>query len=209
MTLTQGGAEPTDAFQMVTDSIWKQGKIRKTVYKYVQVCYLLPTDYKLIFWTPDRWSPFTSMHCCKRVWKLSYTCLRRSSSIAATSPTMACLSCWIVMIRLRNTRSFRNPHRKKSGTVCSGDPAGQAMSPELLKQVTCCCTFKRYIATDHMKWRSLLYRSPSSQPRTSYRAGAIFKFETCQSAPRHPVYGLSAYRAVNTLNLGYSKPICQ
>ena len=28
---------------------WKQGKICETVYKYVQVCYLLPTDYKLIF----------------------------------------------------------------------------------------------------------------------------------------------------------------
>jgi len=46
----QGGVEPTDTFQMVIDNIWKQGKISKTVYKYVQVCYLLPTDYKLIFW---------------------------------------------------------------------------------------------------------------------------------------------------------------
>ena len=45
----QGGAEPTDTFQMVIDNIWKQGKISETVYKYVQVCYLLPTDYKLIF----------------------------------------------------------------------------------------------------------------------------------------------------------------
>jgi len=43
---------------------------------------------------------------------------------------MACLSSWIVMIRLRNTRSFRNPHRKKSGRVRSGDRAGQAMSPK-------------------------------------------------------------------------------
>ena len=47
--LIQGGAEPTDTFQMVIDNIWKQGKISETVYKYVQVCYLLPTDYKLIF----------------------------------------------------------------------------------------------------------------------------------------------------------------
>ena len=45
----QGGAEPTDTFQMVIDNIWIQGKICETVYKYVQVCYLLPTDYKLIF----------------------------------------------------------------------------------------------------------------------------------------------------------------
>ena len=70
------------------------------------------------------------MHCCKRVWELPYTRLRRSSSIAATLSTMACLSSWIVMIRLRNTRSFRNPHRKKSGRVRSGDRAGQAMSPK-------------------------------------------------------------------------------
>ena len=45
----QGGAEPTDTFQMVIDNIWKQGKISETVYKYVQVCYLLATYYKLIF----------------------------------------------------------------------------------------------------------------------------------------------------------------
>ena len=45
----QGGAEPTDTFQMVIDNIWKQGKISETVYKYLQICYLLPADYKLIF----------------------------------------------------------------------------------------------------------------------------------------------------------------
>jgi len=45
----QDGAEPTDTFQMVIDNTWKQGKMSETVYKYVQVCYLLPTDYKLIF----------------------------------------------------------------------------------------------------------------------------------------------------------------
>jgi len=97
--------------------------------------------------------------------KLPYTRLRSSSSIAATSSTVACLSSWIVMIRLRYTRSFRNPHRKKSGTVRSGDRAGQAMSPKLRTQVTRCCTFQRSIAIDHMKWRPLLYRSSSRQPR--------------------------------------------
>ena len=83
------------------------------------------------------------MHCYKRVWKLPYTRLRTSSSTAATSSTMACLCSWIVMIRLRNTRSFRNPHRKKSGRTRSGDRAGQAMSPKLRTQVTRCCTFQR------------------------------------------------------------------
>ena len=141
LTVIQGGPEPTDTFQMAIDNIWKQGKISETVYKYVPVCYLLPTDYNLIFWTSGRCPPFTSMHCCKRVWKLPYTHLRRSSSIAATSSTMASLSSWIVMIRLQNTRSFRNPHRNKSGTVRSGDRAGQAMSPKLRTQVTRCCAF--------------------------------------------------------------------
>ena len=70
------------------------------------------------------------MHCCKRVWKLPYTRLRRSSSIAATSSTMACLNSWIVMICHWKSRSYRNPHRKKSGTVRSGDRAGQAVSPK-------------------------------------------------------------------------------
>ena len=130
---------------------------------------------------------FTSMHFCKRVLKLPYTRLLRSSSVVATSSTVACLSSWIVMIRLRNTRSFRNPHRKKSGTVSSSDRAGQAMSTKLRTKVTLCCTFQRPVATDHMKCRPLLYRSPFRQPRTSYRADAIFKFEMCQSAPRHPV----------------------
>ena len=110
--IIQGGAEPTDRFQIVIDNIWKQGKLSETVYKYVQVCYLLPTDYKPIFWTSGRWPPFTSMHCCKRVWKLPYTRLRRSFSTAATSSTMACLSSWIVMICLQNTRSFRKPTGK-------------------------------------------------------------------------------------------------
>ena len=45
----QGGAEPTDTFQMAIDNMWKQGKISETVYKYLQICYVLPTDYKLIF----------------------------------------------------------------------------------------------------------------------------------------------------------------
>ena len=143
----------------------EKGKISETFYKYVQVCYLLPTDYKLIFWTSGRWPPFTSLHCCKRVWKLPNTRYRRSSSIAATSSTMACLSSCIVMIRLRNTGSFRNRHRKKFGTVSSGDRAGQAMLLKLRTQVTHCCTFQRSIATDHIKWRPLLYRSSSRKPQ--------------------------------------------
>jgi len=39
------------------------------------------------------------------------------------------------------------------------------MSPKLQTQVTRCCTFQRSIATDRTKWRPLLYRYPSRQPR--------------------------------------------
>jgi len=201
-TNVQVGAEPTDTFQMVIDNIWKKGKISETVYKYIHLCYLLPIDYKLIFWTSGRWPPFTSMHCCKRVWKLPYTRLRRSSSIAATSSTMACLSSWIVMIRLRNTRSFRNPHRKKIGTVRSGDGAGQAMSPKLRTQVTRCCTFQRSIATDLMKWRPLLYRSPSRQPRQAI-APAQYSNLKCVSRLRVILYKscrTGSFRAKNNMD---------
>ena len=43
------------------------------------------------------------------------------------------------------------PHRKISGTVRSGDRAGQAMSPKLRTQVTRCWTLQRSIANGHMK----------------------------------------------------------
>ena len=38
----QGGAEPTDTFQMVIDNIWKQGKISETVYKYSKYAIYYP-----------------------------------------------------------------------------------------------------------------------------------------------------------------------
>ena len=40
--LLQGGAEPTDTFQMAIDNIWKQGKISETVYKYAKYAIYYP-----------------------------------------------------------------------------------------------------------------------------------------------------------------------
>ena len=135
--------------------------------------------------TSGRWPPLTSMHCCKRVWKLSYTRLRRSS-IAATSSTMAYLSSRIVMIRLQNTRSFKNPLRKKSGTVRSGDRAGQVMSPK--REITVPNISWTTAILFHAIWNGVLSSTvPLPPTTTSYRADAIFQFEMCQSAPRHPV----------------------
>jgi len=186
---------------MVIDNIWKQGKISETVYKYVEVCYLLLTDYKLIFWTSGRWPPFTSMHYCKRVWKLPYTRLRRSSSIATTSSTMACLSSWIVMIRLRNTRSFRNTHRKE---ICYSK-VERPSRPSDVAETTNTGNTLLHVPTLHCYWP---YEMASSSPpfpfpptTTSYRAGAIFKFEMCQSAPRHPVHREFLSENLKTRNL--------
>jgi len=176
---------------MVIHNIWKQWKISETDYKYVPVCYLLPTNYKLIFWTSSRWPPFTSMHCCKRVWKLPYTRLRRSSTIAATSSTMACLSSWVVTIRLRNTRSFRNPHRKKFWYSEVGRPS----RPSDVAETTNIGNTLLHVPTLYCYWPYEMASSPLpftfTPTMTSYRAGAIFKFEMGQSAPRHPVHSFT------------------
>jgi len=120
--------------------------------------------------------------------KLPYTRLRRSSSIAATSSTVACLISWIVKIRLRNTRSFRNPHRKKSLYSKVGRPS----RPSDVAETTNTGNTLLHVLMLHCDWPYEMASSPLpflfSPTTTSYRAGAIFKFEMCQSAPRHPVY---------------------
>ena len=144
----------------------------------------------ILKFTSGRWPPFTSMHCCKRVWKLPYTRLRRSSSIAATSSSVACLSSWIVMIRHWNTRSYRNPHRKKSGTVRSGgDQAGQAVSPkrEITVNSSEHFTNSSHTVSYHMKWRPVLYLSPSRQPRQAI-APAQYSNSKCVSRLRATLY---------------------
>ena len=133
-----------------------------------------------------RWPPFTSMDCCKRVWKLPYTRLRRSSSIAATSSTVACLSSWIVMIRLQNTRSFRNPPQEKVWYSEVGRPSRPSDVAETRdKQFGTFHEQQPYCFVPYeMTSSPLLF--PLLPTTTSYRAGAIFQFEMCQSAPRHP-----------------------
>ena len=104
------------------------------------------------------------MHCCKRVWKLTYTRLRRPS-IAATSSTMAFLSSWIVMIRLQNTLSFRNPLRKKSGYSEVGRPSRPSDVAETRDNSSEHFTNNSHTVSYHMKWRPLLYCTPCCQPR--------------------------------------------
>ena len=146
--------------------------------------------------TSGRWPLFTSMHCCKRVWKLQYTRLRRSSSIVATSSTMACLSSWIVMIRLRNTRSFRNPPQEKIWYSKLGRPSRPSDVAETRDNSSeHCCTFQRSITTDHTKWRPLLYHSPSRQPQQAI-APAQYSNLKCVSRLRATRYILQCIRHI-------------
>lgn len=98
-----------------------------------------------------RWPHFVSMHSCKRFLKFWYMRLCRPSSIAATSSTMACLSYWIITIRLSNTWTLKSPHKKNSGTLRSGNRAGQAISPN------------QEIATAPLRWSSVDVRHPNWQ----------------------------------------------
>ena len=128
------------------------------------------------------------MHCCKCVWKLPYTRVRRSSSTAATSSTMACLSSGIVMISLRNTRSFRNPPKEiiwYSKFRRPSRPRDVAETRDNSSEH--CCTFQRSIATDHMKWRPLLYRSPFHPTRQAI-APAQYSNLKCVSRLRATLY---------------------
>jgi hypothetical protein len=96
------------------------------------------------------------------------------------------------MIRLWNTRSFKNPYWKKSCTVRSGDRAVQAMSPKLRTQVTWCRTFRRSIVPDHMKWRPLFYRPPSGQPR---QAITYAQYSNVKCVIR---FGATLYKSLST-----------
>jgi len=61
------------------------------------------------------------------------------------------------------------------------------MLPKLRTQVTRYCTFQRSIATDHMKWRPLLYRFSSHQPRQAI-VPAQYSNLKCASRLRATLY---------------------
>ena len=156
-----------------------------------------------------RWSLFTSMHCCKRVWKLPYTRLRRSLSIAANSSTVSCLSSWIVMICHWNTWSYRNPHRKKSGTVRLGNRAAQAVA-ETSDNSSEHFTNNSHTVLYHMKWCPLLYRSPSRQPRQAI-APAQYSNSKCVSRLHATLYHLHKENTqpLHTSTIGWNLGMCE
>jgi len=128
------------------------------------------------------------MYCCKIVCKLPYTRLRRSSSIAATSSTVACFSSWIVTIRPPEHTVFQEPTQEKIWYSKVGWPS----RPSGVAETTNTGNTLLFVPALHCDWPHEMASSPLPllfpPTTTSYRAGAIFKFEMCQLAPRHPVY---------------------
>ena len=74
------------------------------------------------------------------------------------------------------------------------------MSPKLRTKVTR-RTFQRSIATEHMKWRPLLYRSPYRQPQQAI-APAQYSNLKCVSRLRATLY--IGYRFVKSAALSAS-----
>ena len=127
-----------------------------------------------------RWPPFTSMHCCTRVWKL-YTRLRKSSSIAATSSTMACEFLNSHDTPLEHT-VFQEPPQEKVwySEVCRPSRPNDVAETRHF-------TNNSHTVSYHMKWRPLLYCSPWRQPRQAI-APAQFSNSKCVSRLRATLY---------------------
>ena len=141
--------------------------------------------------TTGRWSPFTSMHCCKRVWKLPYTRLHLHCS-------------WSSVLHSEHTTSFfKFLHPSQYGILRWY--ATMSTNTELLsKDMLHFCHRLRFVITTntgntllqipmlHCDWPYEMASSPLLFPfpptTKSYHASTIFKFSMCQSAPCHPVY---------------------
>jgi len=128
------------------------------------------------------------MHCSKRVWKLPYTHLRRSSSIAATSSTMACFEFLNSHDTPPEHTVFQEPPQEKIWYSEVRRPS----RPSDVAETTNTGNTLLHVPTLHCDRPYEMASSPLPFPfpptATSYLAGAIFKFEMCQSARRHPVY---------------------
>ena len=134
--------------------------------------------------TSGRWPPFTSVHCCKHVWKLRPHCS------------------WSSMLHGEHTTSlFKFLHPSQHGiprryTTMSTNI--QLSSKDTMHfchtlrfVIIRCYSFQWSTATDHMKWRPLLYSSPFAPTTTSYCAGAIFKCVSPLCATLYVLYWCS------------------
>jgi hypothetical protein len=158
----------------------------ETVYKYVPVCHLLPTNYRIIFWTAA--DDLCLQQCT--VASLSASCSTRRSAgphKQHNRSAVACLCSWTVMAR-RYWRSVGNSTRKYRYSEV-GWPSG----PSDVAETTNTGNTVLHVPMHHCDWPYEMASSPLPFPfsptTTSYRADAILKFAMCQSAPCHPAVG--------------------
>jgi hypothetical protein len=153
--------------------------------------------------TSGRWPPFTSMHCC-----VSWSCRTRVS--VGPHHRSQLLQQWLVwFLNSPDTPPehmvFHEPPQEK---IWYGIPRRYATmstnsEPSSEDTLHFCHRLRFVITTNtgntvlhvptlHCSWpyemASSLLPFPFPPTTTSYRAGAIFKCEMCQSAPRHPVH---------------------
>jgi len=100
------------------------------------------------------------MHCCKRVWTLPYTHLRRSSSIAANSSTVVCLSSWIVTIRPPEHTVFQEPPQDEIWYSEVGWPSG----PSDVAETSNTGNTLLHVPTLHCNWPYEMASSPLPFP---------------------------------------------
>ena len=174
---------------MVIDNIWKQGKISETVYN----------TSKYAIYYPQITSLFSENY------------IRRIASVYVNALLQACLEAAVhappyVLINSRNFVNnglfeflnshdtppehtvFQEPPQEKIWYSKFGRPSRPSDVAETRDNSSeHCCAFQRSIATDLMKWPSLLYLSPSRQPRQAI-APAKYSNLKCVSRLRATLY---------------------
>ena len=149
---------------------------------YVPVCYLLPTNYRLIFWKA---ADALCLHQ-RTVASLSACCSTRRSAgphQQHNRSALACLCSWTVMAR-RYWRSVRNRTGKYRYSEV-GRPSG----PIGVAETTNIGNTLRHVPTLHCDRPYEMASSPLPftfpPTTTSYRVGAILKLAMCLAAPCH------------------------
>ena len=132
--------------------------------------------------TSGRWPPFTSMHCCKRVWKLPYVLINSRNFVN---------NGLFVFLNSHDTPPehtvFQEPPQEKVWYSEVGRPSRPSDVAETRDNSSEHFTNNSHTVSYHMKWCPLLYRSPSRQPRQAI-APAQYSNSKCVSRLRATLY---------------------
>jgi len=75
------------------------------------------------------WAPVVARQISERYWSSCHVFSSTWAVISSTASMIHCLKSARSRTFLLYTTSFKNPHAKKSDSVKSGDPGGQAVGP--------------------------------------------------------------------------------